>query len=63
MTTSVHRPHLSRRAILKGGALTVSFALAGVASDLFAQSPGAASRVLDPKEVDAFLTTRKGPLP
>ena len=55
MTTSVHRSHLSRRAILKGGALTVSFALAGVAGDLFAQSPGAASRVLDPKEVDAFL--------
>src|SRR5687768_6371530 len=53
--TIMHHSRPSRRAILKGGALTVGFAVAGVASDLLAQSPGDASRVLDPKEVDAFL--------
>jgi CO/xanthine dehydrogenase Mo-binding subunit len=43
---------LSRRAVLKGGAITVGFALTG----LPALAQGAAeARVLDPKELDAFL--------
>ncbi len=41
----------SRRALLKGGALTVAFALTG----LRATSAQGTGRVLDPKEVDAFL--------
>src|SRR5262245_25216598 len=47
----------SRRAVLKGGgALTVGFALVGVPTDVLAQAAaGSAARVLDPKEVDAFL--------
>src|SRR3974377_152667 len=45
---------LSRRAVLKGGALTVGFALAGIPFDPRAQGATAA-RVLDPKEVDAYL--------
>ena len=45
----------SRRAILKGGALTVGFALAGVRTEASAQGMLGAPRVLDPKEVDAFL--------
>ena len=45
---------LSRRAVLKGGALTVGFALAGARTKAVAQLPGA-QRVLDPKELDAFL--------
>ncbi len=50
MTISMHQD-FSRRALLKGGALTVAFALSG--ERVTAQA--AASRVLDPKEVDAFL--------
>jgi CO/xanthine dehydrogenase Mo-binding subunit len=50
MTISMHRD-FSRRAVLKGGTLTVAFALSG--ERVMAQ--GAAPRVLDPKEVDAFL--------
>jgi CO/xanthine dehydrogenase Mo-binding subunit len=50
MTISMHED-FSRRAILKGGALTVAFALSG--ERVIAQA--GASRVLDPKEVDAFL--------
>jgi nicotinate dehydrogenase subunit B len=43
----------SRRALLKGGALTVGFALSGLP---VARGQGAAgARILDPKEVDAFL--------
>ena len=55
MTSIMPHSRLSRRAVLRGGALTVGFALAGVPGDLFAQSSGDTSRVLDPKEVDAFL--------
>jgi nicotinate dehydrogenase subunit B len=46
---------LSRRAALKGGALTVGLALAGVPARVKAQG-AAASRVLDAREVDAYLT-------
>jgi nicotinate dehydrogenase subunit B len=50
MTISMHQD-FSRRTILKGGALTVAFALSG--ERVLAQA--GAPRVLDPKEVDAFL--------
>jgi CO/xanthine dehydrogenase Mo-binding subunit len=47
---------VSRRALLRGGALTVAFALSGPAGKALAQAAsGAAGRILDPKEVDAFL--------
>ncbi len=48
---------VSRRALLRGGgALTVAFALSGPADRVLAQAAaGAAGRILDPKEVDAFL--------
>ena len=45
----------SRRAILKGGALTVGFALTGLPAPAIAQGVVAAPRALDPKEVDSFL--------
>jgi CO/xanthine dehydrogenase Mo-binding subunit len=47
---------ISRRALLKGGALTVGFALAGIGPDAFAQGAAAPVRTLDVSEVDAFLT-------
>lgn len=55
MNTSVNRSHFSRRAVLKGGALTVGFALTGLPFSASAQGPASAARVLDVKEVDAFL--------
>jgi nicotinate dehydrogenase subunit B len=55
MNATVRTPRFSRRALLKGGALTVGFALAGLNKGAFAQGAAAASRVLDNKEVDAFL--------
>jgi CO/xanthine dehydrogenase Mo-binding subunit len=45
----------SRRAILKGGALTVGFALTGLPAQAIAQVANAAPRALDAKEVDSFL--------
>src|SRR5215831_1682228 len=45
----------SRRAILKGGALTVGFALTGQPQVAIAQSAAHPARVLDPQEVDSFL--------
>ena len=44
----------SRRALLKGGALTVAFALTGLRT-ASAQGAAVASRILDNKQVDAFL--------
>ena len=44
-----------RRTLLKGGALTVGFALARLPTDAFAQAALAAPRGVDPKEVDSFL--------
>ena len=46
---------LSRRALLKGGALTVGFALGGIPLDAIAQGAAPEPRILDAKEVDAFL--------
>jgi nicotinate dehydrogenase subunit B len=52
MNISVKTSRISRRAVLKGGALTVGFALTGLPLRASAQATG---RVLDTKEVDAFL--------
>ena len=55
MNTPVKTRHFSRRAVLKGGVITVGFALAGLPARVGAQSAAVAKRILDPKEVDAFL--------
>jgi CO/xanthine dehydrogenase Mo-binding subunit len=55
MNASIKSSRFSRRALLKGGALTVGFALTGGQTRVSAQGVAGASRVLDPKEVDAFL--------
>jgi len=52
MNISVKTSGISRRAVLKSGALTVGFALTGLPLPASAQATG---RVLDSKEVDAFL--------
>src|SRR5512139_4285612 len=54
MNAPLKLSRLSRRAVLKGGALTVAFALTGIPTETFSQG-AASARVLDPKEVDAFL--------
>src|SRR5262249_61910256 len=48
-------PSCVSRAVLKGGALIIAFALGSQCADLLAQNAGSSPRVLDPKEVDAFL--------
>jgi CO/xanthine dehydrogenase Mo-binding subunit len=53
MNAPITTSRFSRRAVLKGGALTVAFSLAGFPKAALAQ--GAGPRVLDSKEVDAFL--------
>ena len=55
MTIQIASHRLSRRAVLAGGALTVTFALAGARLKALAQGAAAAPRSVDPKEVDAFL--------
>ena len=55
MNAPVKTHRFSRRALLKGGALTVGFALTGLHNDASAQGAAAMPRVLDTKEVDAFL--------
>ena len=55
MTIQSASHRLSRRAVLAGGALTVSFVLAGARLKALAQGAAAAPRSVDPKEVDAFL--------
>ena len=55
MTIQIASHRLSRRAVLAGGALTVSFVLAGARLKALAQGAAAAPRSVDPKEVDAFL--------
>ena len=55
MNAPVKTSRFSRRALLKGGALTVGFALTGLSAPDSAQGATGASRLLDPKEVDAFL--------
>jgi CO/xanthine dehydrogenase Mo-binding subunit len=55
MNAPITTSRFSRRAVLKGGALTVGFALTGLPTSASAQGAAGASRVLDVKEVDAFL--------
>jgi CO/xanthine dehydrogenase Mo-binding subunit len=55
MNAPVKTLKFSRRAVLKGGAITVGFAVAGMPSRGRAQSAAVAKRILDSKEVDAFL--------
>ncbi|HMA55304.1 MAG TPA: molybdopterin cofactor-binding domain-containing protein [Pseudolabrys sp.] len=55
MNAPVKNLRFSRRTILKGGAITVGFALTGIPTRAIAQGAAAARRVLDSKEVDAFL--------
>jgi hypothetical protein len=52
MTAPIIPHRLTRRAVLRGGALTVGFVFAGVRTQARAQ--GAAPRSLDPKNVDTF---------
>ena len=58
MNAPLKSHRFSRRALLKGGALTVGFALTGLRNDAAAQGAAAVPRVLDNKEVDAFLSRR-----
>jgi nicotinate dehydrogenase subunit B len=55
MNAPAEKIQISRRAVLKGGALTVCFALAGGPTGVCAQGVTGAPRRLDAKEVDAFL--------
>jgi CO/xanthine dehydrogenase Mo-binding subunit len=55
MNAPIKASRFSRRALLKGGALTIGFSLTGMQSRAFAQGAADAPRVLDTKEVDAFL--------
>ena len=55
MNAPVKNSRFSRRAILKGGAMTVGFALTGLPGRAIAQGPAGATRSLDPKAVDSFL--------
>jgi CO/xanthine dehydrogenase Mo-binding subunit len=55
MNAPIKTSRVSRRAVLQGGALTVGFALAGLRTGALAQGAARPARVLDVKEVDAFL--------
>jgi CO/xanthine dehydrogenase Mo-binding subunit len=55
MNAPIKKTEFSRRALLKSGALTVGFALAGMPGLRMAAAQGAAPRMLDPKQVDAFI--------
>lgn len=55
MNKPVTTSHFSRRTVLKGGALTVGFALAGLRAPASAQGAAVPAKMLDAKEVDAFL--------
>jgi nicotinate dehydrogenase subunit B len=56
MTAPIMPHRLTRRAVLRGGALTVGFVFAGVRTQAPAQDATAAPRSLDPKNVDSFLS-------
>ena len=55
MNAPIKNSEFSRRTLLKSGALTVGFALAGMPGLRMAAAQGVAPRVLDPKQVDAFI--------
>src|SRR5580693_4733686 len=58
--TAPTMPHqVTRRAILKGGALTVGFAFAGIPNLAPSQSVVLEPRSLDPKNVDTFLSVNR----
>jgi nicotinate dehydrogenase subunit B len=56
MTVALAPHRLTRRAVLRGGALTVGFAFAGLQTRVRADQTAAAPRSLDPNEVDSFLS-------
>jgi len=56
MTAPIIPHQLTRRAVLRGGALTVGFVFAGVRTQALAQGATPAPRSLDPKELDSFLS-------
>lgn len=56
MSSSLDQIRLSRRAILKGGALTVGFALTVTPGAALAQSVAGVARRTDNTQVDAYLT-------
>ena len=55
MSAPAEKIRFSRRAVVKGGALIVGFALTGRPTGVSAQGVAGAPRLLDTKEVDAFL--------
>jgi CO/xanthine dehydrogenase Mo-binding subunit len=55
MNAHVKAHRFSRRALLKGGAITVGFAITGLPRARAQGAAAAAARNLDPKDVDAFL--------
>src|SRR6476661_11185091 len=55
MSAAVEKIRFSRRAVVKGGALIVGFALTGRQTPVSAQGAAGAPRRLDAKEVDAYL--------
>ena len=59
MNAQVKTSRFSRRAVLRGGALTISFALTRLRTKASAQNMADAQRVLDPSEVDAFLAVNR----
>ncbi len=54
-SSQIESSGFTRRDVLKGGALTIGFALVAPQVLLTAAAQGASPRVLDPKRVDAFL--------
>ncbi len=58
MKAPFNSSEVSRRALLKGGALTVAFAMSGATGALFEQAAAqaATARNLDPNSVDAFFS-------
>ncbi|HEX3162774.1 MAG TPA: molybdopterin cofactor-binding domain-containing protein [Pseudolabrys sp.] len=55
MNAPFKKSRFSRRTILKGGAITVGFAVTGLPGRAIAQGQAGATRSLDPKAVDSFL--------
>ena len=58
MNAPFNASEVSRRALLKGGALTIAFAMSGTTAALLdgAAAQGAPARNLDPNSVDAFFS-------
>jgi hypothetical protein len=56
MTAPIIPHRLTRRAVLGGSVLTVTFAFAGVRAQALAEAGTAAPQALDPNDVDSFLS-------